>query len=203
VQRNCEKSPLKTEVNSHKLCKTRIKKNLATYYSRTQENKLFDIISKLLRLIETLKTTNLPRQATGDKGGGKKHKRRDARRTCRLTRFLRNLRATAADLWDDIDPSLCALQKHENRGNPKSSLRRFSLSLSPPPAGGGAPPKLHNNSLLVYCRAVAKALGKSKAKTEKGEGKWRLQSKTWGASEQHRLLVFLYTSVHPSVRPST
>jgi hypothetical protein len=44
---------------------------LATYCSRTQENQLFDIISKLLRLIETLKTTNLPRQATGDKGGKK------------------------------------------------------------------------------------------------------------------------------------
>jgi hypothetical protein len=58
-------------VNSHKLCKTRIIKNLATYYSKTQENQLFDIISKLLRLIETLKTTNLPRQATGDKGGEK------------------------------------------------------------------------------------------------------------------------------------
>jgi hypothetical protein len=41
---------------------------LATYYSRTQENQLLDIMRKLLRLIETLKTTNLPRQATGDKG---------------------------------------------------------------------------------------------------------------------------------------
>jgi hypothetical protein len=130
VQRNCEKSPLKTEVNSHTLCRTRIIKNLPTYYSRIQEKQLIDIISKLLRLTETLKTTNLPRQTTGQGGGGEKHKRRDARRTCRLTRFLRNLRATAADLWDDIDPSLCALQKHENRGNPKSSLRRFSLSLS-------------------------------------------------------------------------
>jgi hypothetical protein len=59
---------LKTEVNSHKLYKTRIIKNLATYYSRTQENQVFDIMSKLLRLIETLETTNLPRQATGDKG---------------------------------------------------------------------------------------------------------------------------------------
>ncbi len=76
----------------------------------------------------------------------------------------------------------------------------LSLSLSPPPAGGGAPPKLHNNSLLLlYCRAVAKALGKSKAKTEKGEGKWRLQSKTW---ERASSTVFSFSCTRPSIRPS-